>query len=326
MYRTGSRTSFRYLVRYVVPVPTSMPSRLTAARSFAARLLRRARGDASTATTAPPPAMDEIATIGDLDPRTLPDGATIAFHCNLCGARARATLAALTRESPTCPSCRSTVRFRAIAHLLVRELLGENAILTTLSPRPSIRGIGLSDAECYAAPLARVFDYANTWFHKAPRVDIAAIDDAQVGCFDFLVASDVFEHVAPPVDRAFINARRLLKPGGLFVMTVPFSLDTATVEHFPALHEWSLGKVGGEWLLVNTTSEGRLETHRDLVFHGGPGTTLEMRLFARDALLAEFARAGFVDVRIAAEPYLPFGIHWPEPWSVPIVARAPGGA
>ena len=218
------------------------------------------------------------------------------------------------------------MRFRAIAHLLVRELLGEDAILPNLAPRPSIRGIGLSDAECYAAPLARVFDYANTWFHKAPRVDIAAIDDAQVGRYDFLVASDVFEHVVPPVGRAFVNARRLLKPGGLFVMTVPFSLDAATVEHFPGLHDWSLGKVGGVWLLVNKTADGLLETHRDLVFHGGPGTTLEMRLFARDALLAEFERAGFVDVRIASEPYLPFGIHWPEPWSVPIVARAPGGA
>ena len=27
-------------------------------------------------------------------------------------------------------------------------------------------------------------------------------------------------------------------------------------------------------------------------------------------------------VRLAAEPYLPFGIHWPEPWSVPFVAYA----
>jgi prevent-host-death family protein len=27
-------------------------------------------------------------------------------------------------------------------------------------------------------------------------------------------------------------------------------------------------------------------------------------------------------VRIADEPWLPFGIHWPEPWSVPLVAYA----
>ena len=32
--------------------------------------------------------------------------------------------------------------------------------------------------------------------------------------------------------------------------------------------------------------------------------------------------AGFARVRVASEPYLPFGIHWPEPWSVPLVAYA----
>lgn len=301
-----------------------MSTRLSAARAFASRLLRRVRREPPPAAqAAPAPAELEIATIGDLDPRTLDPSATIAFHCNLCGERALAKLADLARETPSCPSCRSTVRFRSIAHLVVRELTGENATLPALAPRPAIRGIGLSDAESYAKPLARVFDYENTWFHKAPRVDITAIPEDRIGRYDFLIASDVFEHVATPVGRAFDNALRLLKPGGLLVLTVPFSLDAATVEHFPELHEWSLGKVGGEWLLVNKTADGRLVTHRDLVFHGGPGTTLEMRLFARDALLAELARAGFVDVRIANEPYLPFGIHWPEPWSVPIVARAP---
>ena len=59
------------------------------------------------------------------------------------------------------------------------------------------------------------------------------------------------------------------------------------------------------------------------MFHGGPGTTLEMRLFSRDGLLRELGRSGFAGVRVADEPYLPFGIHWPEPWSVPVVARAP---
>jgi hypothetical protein len=47
-----------------------------------------------------------------------------------------------------------------------------------------------------------------------------------------------------------------------------------------------------------------------------------MRLFSREALEREFSEAGFARVRIAAEPYLPFGIHWPEPWSVPMVAYA----
>lgn len=305
-----------------------MPNRLTAARALASRLLRRVRNRSAARATASATVACEIdvATIGDLDPRMLAPGEPVAFQCNLCGSRSVTTLDALQRETPSCASCDSNVRFRAIAHLVVRELTGEYATLPALAPRPAITGVGLCDANAYAKPFARAFDYRNTFFHKAPRVDITAIDDADVGRYDFLIASDVFEHVAPPVGRAFDNARRLLKPGGLFVLTVPFSLEAATVEHFPELHEWSLGKAGGEWLLVNKTVDGRLVTHRDLVFHGGPGTTLEMRLFACDSLLAEFARAGFVDVRIANEPYLPFGIHWPVPWSVPIVARAPRDA
>ncbi len=292
---------------------------VSAARSLASRLWRRVRRAPAGGAFAP----EEVATIGDLDPRSLAPDERIAFRCNLCGTRAQAPLSALTRESPSCPRCGSTVRFRAIAHLVVHELTGETLPLGALAPRRDLAGLGLSDAACYATPLARVFAYENTWFHTEPRVDITRIDPARRGRYDFVVASDVFEHVAPPVSRAFDNALALLKPGGVFVLTVPFSLGADTVEHFPDLHDWTLSQEHGQWKLANRTADGRTQTYGDLVFHGGPGTTLEMRLFSRDALLRELERSGFAGVRVADEPYLPFGIHWPEPWSVPIVARAP---
>jgi SAM-dependent methyltransferase len=295
-----------------------MPLRC-AARSLASRLWRRVRRAPAGGAFAP----DEVATIGDLDPRSLAPGERIAFRCNLCGTRAQAPLSALTRETPSCPRCGSTVRFRAIAHLVVHELTGESRPLPALAPRRDLAGLGLSDASCYATPFARVFAYENTWFHTEPRVDITRIDPARRGRYDFVVASDVFEHVAPPVSRAFDNTLALLKPGGVFVLTVPFSLGADTVEHFPDLHDWTLSEEHGQWKLANRTADGRTQTYGDLVFHGGPGTTLEMRLFSRDALLRELRRSGFAGVRVADEPYLPFGIHWPEPWSVPVVARAP---
>jgi SAM-dependent methyltransferase len=292
---------------------------VSTARSLATRLWRRVR----RARAAGAIASDGVATIGDLDPGSLPPDQPIAFRCNLCGARAQAPLAALTRESPSCPRCGSTVRFRAIGHLVVREMLGESQPLPALAPRRDLAGLGLSDASCCAAPLSRAFAYENTYFHTEPRVDITAIDPSRRGRYDFVIASDVFEHVAPPVSRAFDNALALLKPGGVFVLTVPFSLGADTVEHFPDLHDWTLSEEHGRWTLANRTADGRTQTYGNLVFHGGPGTTLEMRLFSREALLREFARAGFASVRVADEPYLPFGILWPEPWSVPIVARAP---
>ena len=289
------------------------------ARSLASRLWRRVRRAAADAA-APD---DSLPTIGDVDPRTLAGDAPIAFRCNLCGSPAHSTLAGLSRETPSCPRCGSTVRFRAIGRLVVRELLGLDATLPQVAPRRDLVGLGLSDAASCAEPLARVFAYRNTFFHAEPRLDITAIDPGLRGRHDFVIASDVLEHVAPPVSRAFANALALLRPGGVFVMTVPFGLAADTAEHYPDLHDWSLESAGGTWRLVNRTVDGRVQNFDAPVFHGGPGTTLEMRLFSRDALLREFERAGFTRVRIADEPYLPFGIHWPEPWSVPIVARAP---
>lgn len=256
------------------------------------------------------------------DPADLAPDSPIRFRCNLCGAPNGALLKALSRETPSCWRCRSNVRFRAIAHLVVTELLGRPLPLHEVPERRDLAGLGLTDAAAYATPLAAKFAYTNTYFHAEPRLDIAAVGPEHFGRYDFVIASDVFEHVAPPVGRAFANARRMLKPGGRFVFTVPFSLEPDTVEHFPELNDWSIEGEGESRALVNRTTDGRVQRFDRLVFHGGDGATLEMRLFSRDALLAEFERAGFSRARLAAEPYLPFGILWPEPWSVPMVAYA----
>ncbi|HET9046859.1 MAG TPA: methyltransferase domain-containing protein [Casimicrobiaceae bacterium] len=248
------------------------------------------------------------------------DADAIAFHCNLCGAANRTARMELDRERPSCVACGSNVRFRAIGRLVVRELTGRDASLYDLPRTKEWRGLGLSDDATYAMPIASKFDYVNTYFHAEPRLDIANADVARYGGRDFIVASEVFEHIAPPVARAFVNAHALLREGGKLIFTVPFTLDPDTVEHFPELHAWTLETRDGRWRLRNRTADGRETLHDNPIFHGGPGTTLEMRVFSQAALLREFERAGFSRVRIAAEPCLEFGIHWPAPWSVPMVA------
>ena len=247
---------------------------------------------------------------------------TVAFRCNICAAACRVAPASLSRETPSCVACGSTVRMRAIVHLLTCELFGRSLALPELPHRPDLIGIGLSDSPAYAVPLARRLGYTNTFFHAEPQLDIAELPEARAAEADFIIASDVFEHVAPPVARAFANARRLLKPGGVLIFSVPFSLAPDTVEHFPALHDYRLVEAGGTWRLENRTSDGRDEIFTDLVFHGGPGSTLEMRLFSRAGLEREFAAAGFARTRIADESCPEHGIVWPEPWSVPMVAYA----
>ena len=190
----------------------------------------------------------------------------------------------------------------------------------------SIRGLGLSDWEPYALRLADRFDYTNTHFDREPRLDITSAEGHK-GDLDFLIASEVFEHVAPPVDRAFRNAARLLKPDGVLIFTVPFGVEPQvdTIEHFPGLHEFHIDQ--GEDAapaLVNTTAEGEIQRFTNLVFHGGEGMTLEMRVFARRALLAELRAAGFGYVRVVRSGSREHGVYWPHPWSLPILASPRG--
>ena len=273
--------------------------------AIARRLLRR------------PPAAAKAAPAAD----PLPPGG-VRFQCNVCGTAQAAAPSDFARETRSCASCGSTVRFRAMAHLVVQEVLGVTRALTELPRAAHIRGLGLSDDEGYARRLAVAFDYTNTYFHQAPRFDITAVPREHHARYDFVVASDVFEHVVPPVDRAFAGARALLKPRGVLVFTVPFTLEPDTVEHFPELHDWRLLERNGAWSLHNVTTDGRHQAFDDLVFHGGPGSTLEMRRFSRDALLRAFERAGFARVRVADEACPAFGIEWTEPFSVPMVAYA----
>ena len=108
----------------------------------------------------------------------------------------------------------------------------------------------------------------------------------------------------------------------MFIFTAPFTLEGDTLEHFPDLHEWRIEQHDRRWRLLNTTLDGRRQTFDDPVFHGGRGTTLEMRVFTLAALRRAFATAGFARIRVADEHCEASGIAWPDMTSVPIVAYA----
>lgn len=254
-------------------------------------------------------------------PQPVADGPLVSFVCNLCGHANRVAASLISREMPSCTACGSTVRFRSIGHLVAREVLGRDIALSALRGKQPIRGIGLSDAPAYANVLAARFDYVNTFFHTEPRLDITAVPGPWKRRFRFVIASDVFEHVAPPVSRAFVGARDLLDDDGVLILTVPFKLDGETVEHFPELFDYRIADDAGRKVLCNVTRQGEAQRFENLAFHGGDGATLEMRLFSRDGLVRELRAAGFTRVRFVDEPYTAFGIAWAYPWSVPIVAR-----
>ena len=249
-------------------------------------------------------------------------GKRIAFRCNVCGATNELARDLFDREGGWCGACRSTVRWRSIVHVLSLELFGQSLALPDFPHRPDVVGIGLSDWEGYAVPLAAKLAYTNTYFHRSPRLDIAAVEPELAGRFDFVIASDVFEHVPPPVATSFRNLRTLLRPGGVAVFSSPYDDRNSTAEHFPNLHRYELRQEDdGAWELRNTTASGEEEVFRDLVFHGGPGETLEMRVFSRSALLDEFTSAEFEHVEIHADDVPRWGIVWTNDRSLPLAAR-----
>lgn len=255
------------------------------------------------------------------DPRAGREVNSIDFRCNVCGTHnASWPLAALDRDVPSCRGCGSSVRMRSVVWLLSKALHGKALALPEWPVRKDLRGLGLSDWSGYARWLVVKTDYTNTFFHTSPRLDICAPDPAYKGSADYLISTEVFEHVPPPAQRAFDGAADVLKAGGVLVFTTPFSNETETKEHFPFLHDFEIVERDGRHVLLNWRADGEREEFSDLVFHGGPGTTLEMRLFSRAALLRHLEAAGFGEVEVFDAPVLEFGIvHW-YPWSLPILA------
>lgn len=249
----------------------------------------------------------------------------LAFRCNICGSANEVPIADLERELPTCRSCGSTVRFRAMVHALSLALWGESLALPDFPIRRELSGAGLTDWRGYAAPLAASLGYTNTFLDAAPRLDITQPDPALRGTLDFLLASDVFEHVPPPVERAFAGACQLLKPGGALVLSAPFTPTGAAAEHFPELYDYRLTATPAGQRLDNITRDGRRQTFTDLRFHGGPGLALEMRVFSLAGLLQQLGAAGFGEIRVCEEPCEKHGIVWLEGHSQPVIARRKEG-
>lgn len=247
----------------------------------------------------------------------------MTFDCNICGARTSVdSNDILEREKPTCGHCESALRSRGVVAALQERLFGEITKLNQLPSRKGIKGLGMTDSKCYSPLLDQKFSYINTFYHREPYLDITNPEPRFKNRFDFVLSSDVMEHVCPPIELAFRNLRALLRAGAILVLSTPFALKGSTVEHYPDLYQFEILGSGAERHLINTTRDGRKQVFRNLAFHGGKGATLEMRLFSQPELLRLLQVSGFTDVRIHAKAFPEWGIIYPNPCSLPITAIA----
>lgn len=239
------------------------------------------------------------------------------FVCNICGTVG--LWRGEGREGNPCGNCGSTTRLRSVILTLSRTLFGCELALPDFPVLRSLSAIGISDDKGYAGALERVFRYTNTFYHQEPRLDLTVTPE-RGGLYDFIICSDVLEHVPAPASRAFAAMWTLLKPEGFVLLTVPYGLGENNVEHFADLREVTFARIAGRTVLVGTNGEGQYAVRDDLVFHGGPGATAEMRIFSEEGLRAELASAGFLQVRIDGEGSERFGVHYDTACSLPVVA------
>jgi hypothetical protein len=208
--------------------------------------------------------------------------------------------------------------------VLSRALFGRDLPLSSFPRLKSLRGLGISDSDVYSTGLEEIFSYTNTFYHREPHFDLMKPDETEFGKYDFVVCSEVLEHARGPVDRAFKTLSQLLKPSGLLILTVPYSVECGTVEHFPELFQAGLVTLDGKTVLVNRSKDGGYQVFDKLVFHSGNGATLEMRIFDEADIRAKLADAGFTSVRIEAAGSQEFGVALAGPCSLPmIVSHSP---
>jgi len=80
-----------------------------------------------------------------------------SFICNICGKKNRNVDLNIIRgrESPSCKSCGSSLRMRSVIYALSNALFHKSLILPDFPRDKSISGVGMSDWDGYAIPLAK---------------------------------------------------------------------------------------------------------------------------------------------------------------------------
>jgi hypothetical protein len=248
---------------------------------------------------------------------------TMGFTCNICGKQTIALISVIQeREISSCSHCHSTLRFRSLIQTLSLGLFNKNYTLTQMPKNKIISGIGMSDCDSYAKLLGNIFSYTNTYYHQHPKLDICNIDDKEIGLYDFIISSEIFEHIPYfQLQQAFDNLYKLLKPGGILVFSVPYKPTGQTNEHYPELYNFKVIKEKSGYKLINKTNSAEVQIFDNLVFHDGPGTTLEMRLFSKQDVFDRLIKAGFDTIEEHSYNYKEYGILWQYTNSVPILAR-----
>ena len=157
------------------------------------------------------------------------------------------------RESQFCASCGSSRRVRMLADVLLEHYADEARSVAGLVEEERFRLLDIAELNAIGrmhpllAPLPRL-TYA-----EYPEQDIQALTFPDAS-FDLVLTSETLEHV-PDFRRALTETRRVLRPGGRHVFTVPLDprLErTRSREGMTPIHH---GRGGGPFMLVTRRND-----------------------------------------------------------------------
>lgn len=189
----------------------------------------------------------QLAISDPIVPEMYADWGYMSGYCNVCGKLSRFFYkkVELWRESLNCEHCHTTSRYRSIAQGILRaisELTGNEALSLATLPCASTKKLHVYDTQppfyvrgC-AYPLPDLLK-ATGWIEvelsqykpNKPMGKMLAggVTNQNLECLtfsdellDLVITSDVMEHVRLD-DRAHREIYRVLKPGGIYIFTVP---------------------------------------------------------------------------------------------------------
>jgi len=163
------------------------------------------------------------------------------------------------RESQLCAECGANRRVRRIAEVLV-SLYGQGArSVAELVHEDPFRRLEIAEINSIGRMHAFLADHPRLTYSEYPEEDLMQLSYTDAS-FDLVLTSDTLEHVPDP-RLALRETRRILRPGGRHVFTVPHDprrQRTRSREGLPAQHH---GRGGGPYALV--TRQADMLAHTD---------------------------------------------------------------
>lgn len=246
-----------------------------------------------------------------------------SYICNITNQKFIYDESQITRESPTINGYNS--RERCLIYCLIKKLNLKPNIFSKIQENKNIKGIGISDNNNLAQILYNKFNYTNTFFHKKPYLDIYNTKDIlHYTNLDFIICSEIFEHISPypGLFVAFNNLNKMLCKNGVLIFSCPYNLNEHK-EHFPTLYKYTLSNSDNQIVLNNTRIDGTEEKFTNLIFHGGDGSTLEMRQFSKQSIYNYLIDSGFYNITFhpVDEDMNKHGIFWESSCSLIVTAN-----